>query len=127
MNIWAYAWPSEDPGGQGGNVGVAGVITHEVCYGGVLGSLKERLAVPHVPGTLGGGVQSQASVHSPRIRVPLVPRAPLGPHHLVPGLPLLHQVAPIQPDSVLCGVTRILRVWGPLGKHVLSASAQDHL
>lgn len=37
-----------------GKVGVSGVITHEVCYRGVLGCLHERRAIPHIPGTLGG-------------------------------------------------------------------------
>ena len=46
----------------GRTVGVGGV-THEVCYTGVIGRLKERRAVPHILGSLGG--QNQASAHSP--------------------------------------------------------------
>ena len=35
-------------------VGVGGVVTHEVCYTGVIGRLKELRAVPHILGSLGG-------------------------------------------------------------------------
>ena len=50
--------------------------------------------------------------------------APMSPHHLVLGLPLLHQVPLVLPDSI---VIWVFRVWGPRRKHVLSASTQDHL
>ena len=75
----------------GRTVGVGGVVTHEVCYTGVIGRLKERSAVPHILGSLGG--QNQASAHSPtRQARPRCAPAPVSPHHLVLGLPLLHQV-----------------------------------
>ena len=38
----------------GKTVGVGGVVTHEVCYTGVIGRLKEHCAVPHILGSLGG-------------------------------------------------------------------------
>ena len=50
--------------------------------------------------------------------------APMSPHHLVLGLPLLHQVPLVLPGSI---VIWVFRVWGPRRKHVLSASTQDHL
>lgn len=58
---------------------------------------------------------------------PCSARAPGSPRHLALGLPLLHQVAAVQPDSTPCSIIRVLGVWGPAGKHVLAASAQDHL
>ena len=58
---------------------------------------------------------------------PAVPPAPVSPHHLVLGLPLLHQIPLVLPDSVLSAIFWVFRVWGPLRKHVLSASTQDHL
>ena len=51
----------------------------------------------------------------------------MSPHHLVLGLPLLHQIPLVLPDSGLIGIVWIFRVWAPLRKHVLSASTQDHL
>ena len=58
---------------------------------------------------------------------PAVPPAPMSPRHLVLGLPLLHQIPLVLPDSGLIGIVWIFRVWAPLRKHVLSASTQDHL
>ena len=106
---------------------MGGVVTHEVCYTGVTGCLKERCAVPHILGSLGG--QNQASVHSPTppARPRCTPAAPVSPNHLVLGLPLLHQILLVLPDSVLSAILWIFRVWDSLRKHVLSASTQDHL
>ena len=72
--------------------------------------------------------QNQASVHSrtPQARPRCTP-APVSPHHLVLGLPLLHQIPLVLPDSILSYIVWIFRVWGPLRKHVYSASTQDHL
>ena len=53
--------------------------------------------------------------------------APMSPHHLVLGLPLLHQVPLVLPDSILFCIAWVFRVWGSLRKHVYSASTQDHL
>ena len=105
---------------------MGGVITHEVCYTGVIGRLKERRAVPHILGSLGR--QNQASAHSPtrQARSRCTP-APVSPHHLVLGLPLLHQIPLVLPDSTLSAIFWVFRVWGSLRKHVLSASTQDHL
>ena len=58
---------------------------------------------------------------------PDVAPAPMSPHHLVLGLPLLHQIPLVLPDSILTSIIWVFRVWGPLRKHVLSASTQDHL
>ena len=58
---------------------------------------------------------------------PAVPPAPVSPHHLVLGLPLLYQVPLVLPDSILSYIVWIFRVWGPHRKHVFSASTQDHL
>lgn len=60
LNICVSAWLSEDLGGQGRKacVGGSAVITHEVCYRGVLGCLNERRAIPHIPGTLEGAEPS---------------------------------------------------------------------
>ena len=102
---------------------MGGVVTHEVCYTGVTGHLKELRAVPHILGSLGG--QNQASAHSPTPQAQAhCSPAPMSPHHLVLGLPLLHQVPLVIPDSI---VIWVFRVWGPRRKHVLSASTQDHL
>ena len=102
---------------------MGGVVTHEVCYTGVTGCLKERCAVPHILGSL--GEQNLASAHSPTPQTqPCCTPAPMSPHHLVLGLPLLHQVPLVLPDSILIWV---FRVWGALRKHVFSASTQDHL
>ena len=105
---------------------MGGVVTHEVCYTGVIGRLKERSAVPHILGSLGG--QNQASAHSPTPQArPDCTPAPVSPHHLVLGLPLLHQVLLVLPDSIHTGIIWVFRVWGPHRKHVFSASTQDHL
>lgn len=58
LNICVSAWLSEDRGGQGRKAGVGGVITHEVCYRGVLGCFNERRAIPHIPSTLEGAEPS---------------------------------------------------------------------
>ena len=105
---------------------MGGVVTHEVCYTGVTGCLKERCAVPHILGSL--GEQNLASAHSPTPQTqPCCTPAPMSPHHLVLGLPLLHQIPLVLPDSILSYIVWIFRVWGPLRKHVYSASTQDHL
>ena len=103
-----------------------GGVTHEVCYTGVTGHLKELRAVPHILGSLGG--QNQASAHSPTPQAQAhCSPAPMSPHHLVLGLPCLHQVLLVLPDSIHTGIIWVFRVWGPLRKHVFSASTQDHL
>ena len=109
-----------------GRCGWGGVVTHEVCYTGVIGRLKELRAVPHILGSLGG--QNQASAHSPTPQAQAhCSPAPMSPHHLVLGLPCLHQVLLVLPDSILSAIFWVFRVWGSLRKHVLSASTQDHL
>ena len=110
----------------GRTVRVGGVVTHEVCYTGVTGCLKERCAVPHILGSL--GEQNLASAHSPTPQTqPCCTPAPMSPHHLVLGLPLLHQIPLVLPDSGLINIIWVFRVWGALRKHVHSASTQNHL
>lgn len=135
----ARAAPSRGPGGPGGPGapaeaagGGGGAVTHEVRHRGVLGRLEERRSVPHVPGTLarwGAGTEPQPSSVSRATALPLSLLCPCtrDPPHLALGLPLLHQVAAVQPDSAPCGIIWVLGVWGPVGKHVLAAPTQDHL
>ena len=52
---------------------------------------------------------------------------PVSPHYLLLGLPCLHQVLLVLPDSIHTGIIWVFRVWGPHRKHVFSASTQDHL
>lgn len=73
------------------------------------------------------GLDPSPTPRSPALVLLQTPAARSAHHHLVLVLPLLHQVPTIIPDSALGGIARVLRVSGPLGKHVLAASAQDHL
>lgn len=101
MNVCACAWPSEDLWGQGRTMRVWGVITHEVCYRGVLGCPNECSAVPHVLGTLRGTEPGFSPLPCDLQPLPLPLLYPLHPGAPITWYLACHSCTRFRPSSLI--------------------------